>query len=303
MIKLLKPLSLASLSLGFCLATLAAPAGAQQSRAYAPEDLHSLSYQDQVRVISLEYSEQSNGGRIPDDQLRFYIDQIHRSTWTFSQVKADISKSLASGPVLDPPQLPGDNIRCESVDGRAQSCRTPWPGHSRLVRQLSNSTCDEGRTWNSQRGVVYVDEGCRADFAPAAVATPTPGTFRCENVGSRYNTCAAPWRGQSRLGRQLSTTPCIEGRSWGSTAGNVWVAQGCRGEFIQATSTLPKYSVTCVSAGGAIPTTCAWDRRKGRPYVAKQLSKARCIEKVTWGYKPKSGVWVSAGCRARFGAR
>ena len=81
------------IAIALCLASLAAPLVAQE-RAYAPEDLRTLSYNDQVRVISLEYSEQSNGRRIPDDQLRFYIDQVNRSNWGFSQVKADIAKSL-----------------------------------------------------------------------------------------------------------------------------------------------------------------------------------------------------------------
>lgn len=71
--RLIKPWLLA-----LCLAVLALPAAAQQ-RAYAPEDLRSLSYQDQVRVISMEYEEQSYGRRIPDDQLQFYLDQVNRS--------------------------------------------------------------------------------------------------------------------------------------------------------------------------------------------------------------------------------
>lgn len=297
--KLLKPLSLA-----FCLATLAAPALAQQTRVYAPENLVSLSYEDQVRVISLEYSEQSSGRRIPDDQLRFYLDQVQRSNWSFSQVKADIAASLSRGPGVDPPLLPGANIRCESTDGRAESCRTPWPGHSRLVRQLSTAPCTEGRSWNSQRGQVYVDEGCRADFAPArgAAAAPKAGTFRCANTGARYNVCAAPWRGQSRLSRQ-SGTACVEGRSWGSTQGHVWVTRGCRGEFVQATNIRSKYTVTCVSSGGTSPNTCAWDRSKGRPYLVQQLSQVRCTENSTWGYHATRGLWVSGGCRARFGVR
>ena len=63
-------------------------------KAYAPENLRTLSVQDQTRVISLEYSEQSRGRRIPDDQLRFYLDQVNRSNWTFSRIKQDIAQSL-----------------------------------------------------------------------------------------------------------------------------------------------------------------------------------------------------------------
>ena len=62
-------------------------AQAQAARAYAPENLRSLSRADQERVIRLEYSEQSNGRRIPDDQLRFYLDQVNRSNWGFSRIK------------------------------------------------------------------------------------------------------------------------------------------------------------------------------------------------------------------------
>lgn len=45
-------------------------------KAYAPENLSQLDERDRIRVISLEYEEQSNGRRIPDDQLRFYLDQV-----------------------------------------------------------------------------------------------------------------------------------------------------------------------------------------------------------------------------------
>ncbi|HSX64013.1 MAG TPA: hypothetical protein VLF15_04750, partial [Pseudoxanthomonas sp.] len=69
------------------LAFMAGGTSAQpQQRAYAPENLRSLSVADQSRVISLEYSEQANGRRIPDDQLRFYLDQVRQSNWTFSRV-------------------------------------------------------------------------------------------------------------------------------------------------------------------------------------------------------------------------
>ena len=57
------------LSLGFAtgLSALPAPAHAQSQRAYAPEDLWTLSTSEQTRVISLEYREQSNGRQIPNE--------------------------------------------------------------------------------------------------------------------------------------------------------------------------------------------------------------------------------------------
>lgn len=303
---LLKPLLLAACALAF-----AGPALAQQTRAYAPENLHTLSYNDQVRVISLEYSEQSGGRRIPDDQLRFYIDQVNRSNWGFSQIKADIATSLGgSGSGPGPWPGNGQTVRCESVDGRGRTCRTPWPGHSRLVRQLSRTACDEGRSWQSQRGQVYVGNGCRAEFAEDR-ANPMPGPDRvtCESHNSRRNICPTPWMGPSRLERQLSSTRCTEGHNWGSNRGEVWVHYGCRGEFGPGRGAGGggngwggNYSVTCASAGPT-PTTCAWDRRYGRPFLLQPLSGARCTENITWGYNDRAGLWVSGGCRARFGTR
>ncbi len=292
---------------------LAQPAFAQpQTRAYAPEDLSQLAYDDQVRVIRLEYSEQANGRRIPDDQLRFYLDQVNRSDWGFSRIKQDIARSLGgSGGGWGPGPNPGPGtIRCESSGGRNQTCATPWRGRSQLARQLSSSPCREGVTWGSSNGSVWVSSGCRGEFRQGSggVVPPVAGnTIRCESTSSRHRECATPWRGQSRLVRQLSSTPCTQGTSWGSQPGMVWTSRGCRGEFAAGGgggSPGPggNYSVTCSSNDGR-HTTCAWDRSQGRPYLQQQLSSARCIEGQTWGFDQRQGLWVNGGCRARFGAR
>lgn len=308
--------SIKTLSLALCLTGLGAayiPAShAQdgyfpQSRAYAPEDMSRLNSNDQARVISQEYAEQSGGRRIPDDQLRFYLDQINRSSWGFSQVRQDIAQSISGGGVQ-----PGSNgvIRCDSNGSDPNTCRTPWPGQSRMVRKISNAQCVEGRSWGSQPGQVYVSHGCRAEFAEAPRPVDLPGNGRavnCESAGSRYNTCTVPWGGSSRLQRQLSKTKCVEGRSWGSGPGQVWVSHGCRGQFGPAggfdgsAGYDGDYAVTCISAGGMVPTTCAWDRNRGQPYLLQQLSGVPCIDGQTWGYSDRSGLWVSRGCRARFG--
>jgi hypothetical protein len=168
---------LMALALAGCLFGLAAPA---QQRAYAPENLRPLSYNDQVRVISLEYEEQSGGRRIPDDQLRFYLDQVNRSNWGFSRIKTDISQSLTGSPrPPDPPQ--GGTVRCESLNNKAQT------GYSTT----------------------------------------------CASVDNRRVTCAwPPSYGTPRLLEQLSRQPCIAGQTWGVQSPTaIWVSQGCRGRF------------------------------------------------------------------------
>lgn len=58
----------------------------------------------------------------------------------------------------------GETIRCESRDGRFRSCRADTRGGVRLVRQLSDTPCREGRTWGSRNNEIWVDNGCRGEF-------------------------------------------------------------------------------------------------------------------------------------------
>ena len=58
-----------------------------------------------------------------------------------------------------------EQITCESHGSRADACGTVQPGSTvRLVRQLSNSPCIEGRTWGSGDDSIWVSNGCRAVF-------------------------------------------------------------------------------------------------------------------------------------------
>ena len=126
------------LVLGLLFAT--PPAFAQaQTRAYAPENLRTLSVADQTRVIGLEYSEQSRGRRIPDDQLRFYLDQVNRSNWGFSRIKADIARSLGGNGGTTPP-VGGQTIVCESKSNDARRCVPPWRWRRPPRRCASSST-------------------------------------------------------------------------------------------------------------------------------------------------------------------
>lgn len=310
----------ALLALGLCLPTIGVVNAQVSQRTYAPENLRSLSYNDQVRVIRLEYSEQSRGRQIPDDQLRFYIDQVNRSNWGFSQVKNDIAISLGHAGGVGPQPPSGSVIRCDSNNDKSQSCTTPWRGGSRLVRQISKSPCTEGRSWSSSQTGVTVWSGCRAEFAAARHVPPPvrPGigrTIRCESTNGQSRSCQTPWQGTSRLVRQLSSTNCVEGRSWRSQRGQVLVLGGCRGEFASAAQVQPGrplpghgYSVTCTSPTTSSSAegqfrTCAWDLRKGKPKLIQQLSQAPCREGYSWGWANKGGLWVGRGCSARFGVR
>jgi len=61
----------------------------------------------------------------------------------------------------------GPVIRCESNDGRYRECRVPFRGPAVLVQQLSSTRCIPGRTYGTTRsGRIWVNGGCRGDFAP-----------------------------------------------------------------------------------------------------------------------------------------
>jgi hypothetical protein len=53
---------------------------------------------------------------------------------------------------------------CESGDMKRHWCSEGLSGTVRLVRQKSDAPCIQGRTWGRDRGGVWVDRGCRADF-------------------------------------------------------------------------------------------------------------------------------------------
>lgn len=225
----------------------AAPALQAQvnTRAYAPENLRTLSVNDQQRVIAQEYAEQSNGRRIPDDQMRFYLDQVNRSNWGFSRIKQDIATSLrgnggwnGGGGSPWPGTSPGHTsvVRCESNDNRQRSCPTGWSS-ARLSRQLSNTRCIEGRNWGSRNGSVWVSGGCRAEFVQGRGGWGGGGgggnyTVTCSSTGNRTQTCAWDGRqGRPVLIEQLSGSPCVQGRTWVYRGGSIAVSNGCRARF------------------------------------------------------------------------
>jgi hypothetical protein len=56
-------------------------------------------------------------------------------------------------------------IRCESRDYRYRYCPVPTYGHVQLRHERSFSACYYGRSWGYDHRGIWVDRGCRADFA------------------------------------------------------------------------------------------------------------------------------------------
>ena len=130
----------------------------------------------------------------------------------------------------------GNIIRCESTNGRYNRCALNGRGRARLVRQVSDAPCIEGRSWGDDRNGVWVSNGCRGDFTSGRSSGWDDSgygsrVFRCESIDNRTQECAANVRSGVQLVRQLSNSPCIQGRSWGYGRNGIWVSNGCRAEF------------------------------------------------------------------------
>lgn len=226
----------------------------------------------------------------------------------------------------------GQRFRCESNDGRQRYCDVDTRNGVQLLRQLSASPCVRGRTWDYDRNGVWVAQGCRGEFAAGQggqygggypggyqgggypgggySGNSQSGQIRCESSDGRTRQCAADTRGGVSLVRQLSSSPCVEGRTWGYGRNSIWVSQGCRGQF--ATGGGAGYGGN-YSGGGSYGQTlrcesadnrqrrCSVPVRSGVQLV-RQLSSTRCVEGANWGWD-RSGIWVDQGCRGEFTVR
>lgn len=138
--------------------------------------------------------------------------------------------------------------------------------------------------------------------------------FRCESIDGRTRHCPVDARGGLAFVRQLSRSPCIEGRSWGWSRRGVWVSEGCRAEFEVGGSGgwgngwqgggwgpgSPHRGIRLVRCESQNGRTTYCDVGRVRDVrLDRQLSRGDCIEGYTWGFD-RRGLWVSRGCRAEF---
>ena len=55
-------------------------------------------------------------------------------------------------------------VTVESKSGRRSEVRVSTAGHVRLVKQLSDAACTQGKSWGFTDRIIWVDHGCRAIF-------------------------------------------------------------------------------------------------------------------------------------------
>jgi hypothetical protein len=134
---------------------------------------------------------------------------------------------------------PGEIITCRSNGGRLSRCGANTRFGVQMNRQISASSCVEGRSWGYDADGIWVDRGCSAEFM---LGTTGRGyrrndslysrTVVCESDFSGRHNCAADTSGGIQLSRQLSRTNCILNKTWGYDSRGIWVSKGCRAEFL-----------------------------------------------------------------------
>lgn len=142
-------------------------------------------------------------------------------------------------------------------------------------------------------------------------------TIRCESKDGHRRRCSFEGEGRVVLERQLSASACSEGQTWGWRNGEIWVDNGCRGDFRierrhehddrygrdrdhdRYDRRDDRRTLVCESDGRL--RRCDADLRWGVE-LTQQLSKRDCIRNETWGWD-EDGIWVDRGCRAEFAIR
>lgn len=134
---------------------------------------------------------------------------------------------------------------------------------------------------------------------------------RCESRDNRTERCAVGGGGDIRLVRQLSGSPCVRGRNWGTDSRGIWVSGGCRAEFSVGgyggydDDRDDRYGYGYGNDGGGTFRCESTNNRtercssSGRAEFIRQLSNTPCVRGQSWGNDAR-GVWVSNGCRALF---
>ena len=128
-------------------------------------------------------------------------------------------------------------LYCASDDFNRHFCSITSYGGVELLRQRSESPCIYGRTWGVAGDSIWVDRGCRADFAVGTNEYAYDGgyrggrTFYCASDDFNVHGCRVNTYGGVRLLRQRSESPCVFGQTWGYDDRGVWVDRGCRADF------------------------------------------------------------------------
>ncbi|WP_333681470.1 DUF3011 domain-containing protein [Dyella sp.] len=165
--------------------------------------------------------------------------------WRSGAVALAVGFGLLEAPAPSHAQRGPQGAYCASNDNRFARCQVPWRD-AELVQQMSKTRCVRDQTWGFDRNGIWVDKGCRGQFAPAYGRQYDDGRgrgwgrppqqlqVRCESHGGNRQFCPVDLRrdDQVRMVNKLSGADCRQGRSWDWSRDGIWVDRGCRAVFV-----------------------------------------------------------------------
>ena len=217
------------------------------------------------------------------------------------------------------------DVTCSSERGGREYCQADTSGGVQMLRQISTAVCRKGYSWDKDANGIWVDHGCKADFAITSLGLlgslvdngkqyGQVHTFSCMSTDKKRVYCQADTRGGMRLLKTLNGATCVYGKSWGYDVGGVWVERQCQAEFEAGAAAAYKApevpgtghvwgagnglkSIYCSAEDGK-RRYCEADTSAGVVLV-KDLSGSACMRGDSWGFD-KRGVWVDKDCHGQF---
>ncbi len=142
-------------------------------------------------------------------------------------------------------------VKCESWNYRPARCAVNARGNVRIQRVIAGD-CRQGATWGWDNNGIWVNGGCRAEFAVSSGwgnrysgdgyrndgyrGGGGPGNdgystiVKCESWDYKPARCAAVIRGGVSI-EKVEGGDCTQGRTWGWDRNSIWVNGGCRARF------------------------------------------------------------------------
>jgi hypothetical protein len=198
-------------------------------------------------------------------------------------------------------------VRCESRSMSQETCPIPSNARVELTRTLSQEACREGHNWGVGTSFIWVNRGCRAEFAVTSTGyQPGPGYANANPIQLRACRSEADRRLAAYSYDQISVEP-------DSRQGNVAYVRWSVGPMsglcaVTANGRVIQFTNNPVGIGGTttrVVCESRYDRQECRVpagasiRLIRQLGQEPCRLNDTYGQGP-GYIWVAKGCRGDF---
>jgi Protein of unknown function (DUF3011) len=199
-------------------------------------------------------------------------------------------------------------VRCESRGNSQETCPIPSNARVELARTLSQEACREGRNWGVGTSFIWVNRGCRAEFAVTSTGyEPGPGNATANP--NQLRACRS--EADRRLAAYSYDQISVEAESRQGSVAYVrwWVGPMSGLCAVAANGRVLQFTNNPVGIGGGATTRVVCESRYDRQEcrvpagasirLLRQIGQEPCRLNDTYGQGP-GYIWVAKGCRGEF---